>query len=504
MAINPKILKWFNGRGISVGTVESMGIVSGTRRGSGEGFRVVPDPKGDVICFPYVVNRQAVNVKFRDLDKKAFSQKVGGEKVFYNSQVLDDEQLIDGRAALVIVEGEMDLLSLLEAGYPFVVSVPDGAPPALNGPSDTADFDPAHDTKYSYIARHWEQLKKIKRIVIATDADGPGQRLASELVRRLGRARCSFVEYPEGCKDMNEVLNKCGMATIHQILNSAKPYPVSGVYTYTELPEEPPIETLKIGLGTLDDYLKPFFPSLMVVTGFPGSGKSVFVNNLVARMALENKCNIAIASFEMIINPFVTRALENVYRAKHGNKGIREWMNDTFCFIAPEPSEDGDSYDIEWLIDRMITAVVRYGTRIVVIDPWNEIEHALNRGESLTEYTGRAIRALKRFAREFGVMVIVVAHPTKSAAAKAPWEVSLYDISDSAHFNNKADFGLVVSRYGGMRDNKTVVTVKKVRYQPQSGQLGCVIGDFDINTWTFSPFMDYMPEEEPRKDGHKP
>jgi Toprim domain len=58
---------------------------------------------------------------------KLFWQRPKGRKTFYNSDVLDDPSLQDDRAALVIVEGEMDCLSVLEAGYPFVVSVPDGA-----------------------------------------------------------------------------------------------------------------------------------------------------------------------------------------------------------------------------------------------------------------------------------------------------------------------------------------------------------------------------------------
>ncbi|REB27992.1 AAA family ATPase, partial [Staphylococcus pseudintermedius] len=118
----------------------------------------------------------------------------------------------------------------------------------------------------------------------------------------------------------------------------------------------------------------------------------------------------------------------------------------------PEPGGDNDTFDIDWLIDKAIAAVGRHGNRGLVIDPWNEVEHAMPKGENVNEYTGRAIRALKRFGREFECIVIVVAHPNKRASEKAPEDVSLYDISDTSHFANKADFGVVVARVGGPED----------------------------------------------------
>jgi twinkle protein len=79
----------------------------------------------------------------------------------------------------------------------------------------------------------------------------------------------------------------------------------------------------------------------------------------------------------------------------------------------------------------MEVAVARYGARIIIIDPWNELEHDRRQGESETEYIGRAIRTLKRFAKAFQVHICVIAHPTKSVKDgdgnyKMP---TLYDIA---------------------------------------------------------------------------
>ena len=492
MELNPVHAKWFEGRGISRLNWESMQIHSGRLQKTGAGSEVIPDPKGDLIVFPYLRKSKQVNAKYRGSDKRFF-QQVGGVKSFYNADILVDPALRDGRFPLVIVEGEMDLLAVKQAGNPFVVSVPDGAPPVSREmvPQDARDIDPEADDKYAFLYLDWEHLKLIKRIVIATDADDPGKRLAEELVRRLGRSRCSFVTFPEGCKDFNDIIKLGDLAAVPELINAARPYPVSGIYTLEELPPEPELRPVTTGFYRLDDCIKLFYPAFMVVTGFASHGKSTWVNQLIANLAALHGWKAAIASFEMRISPFVTETLGNGYRqiCKTHNvepQDVDKWINDNFVFIAPEPSGEDDQYDIDWLIDRAITAVVRHGIRVLVIDPWNEVEHSIRKGENLSDYTGRAIRALKRFGREFECLVIVVAHPYKAAINKAPEDLSLYDVADTAHFANKADFGVVVTRVGEAKDCTAIVHVKKVRYQPLSGKLGQHSFTHNLNTRTFS------------------
>src|SRR4051812_38283242 len=262
--VNPSILKWFEDRGISFETVLRTGIYSGKHHRVGDSFEVRPDPLGNVIVYPYQRHGQTVNEKYRAAPKK-FYQKPNGQKIFWNADILDDPSLHNGSNALVIVEGENDALALIEAGYPFVVSVPDGAPPARKGPLD--DIDPEHDSKFSYIFDAWEDLVRVKQIIIAVDADEPGNRLAEELVRRLGKVRCRFVTLPPECKDINEVLVDYGAQTVLELLRDARPYPVSGLYTLNTLPPEPDLEPMSTGWGRMDHLIRLFYPSLLVVTG---------------------------------------------------------------------------------------------------------------------------------------------------------------------------------------------------------------------------------------------
>jgi twinkle protein len=165
------------------------------------------------------------------------------------------------------------------------------------------------------------------------------------------------------------------------------------------------------------------------------------------------------------------------------------WIEQHFVFIAPDAAagdEEEDITDVDWIIERAAAAVIRHGIRVLMIDPWNEIEHTRRREENQSEYVGRAIRALKRFGRRFDVLVIVVAHPTKEGAKKRPEDLSLYDVSDSAHFANKTDIGVIVSRVPGEQNNVTLINVRKVRYQPETGRPGQLVISFDEEHRTFS------------------
>ncbi len=67
------------------------------------------------------------------------------------------------------------------------VSVPDGAP---RGVKEGDLPDPKADTKFSYLWTCRAVLDQARRILLATDNDDPGQALAEELARRLGKERC--------------------------------------------------------------------------------------------------------------------------------------------------------------------------------------------------------------------------------------------------------------------------------------------------------------------------
>ena len=129
------------------------------------------------------------------------------------------------------------------------------------------------------------------------------------------------------------------------------------------------------------------------------------------------------------------------------------------------------------MLERMEQAAVQHGCRVIVIDPWNEMDHMRDKSETETEYVGRAIKAFKRFARAFQVHLVIVAHPAKMRRdehGKVPMP-NLYDISGSAAFHNKADVGIIVHREN---ETDTLIKVAKSRYHHEIGRPGVVRAQF--------------------------
>jgi twinkle protein len=455
--------KWFQSRGLDPDTVTRYGV-STQKQGD----------MGEVIAFPFVENGRTVNHKYRGREK-SFRQDVGAIKCFWNHDALLDPSLYDGSQRLVITEGELDALTAIQCGYSLTVSVPDGAPAQISdGP-----IDPEHDKKFSFVFRAWETLKKIKKIILAVDNDGPGQVLANELVRRLGAWRCLFVTYPDGCKDLNEVLQEHGSVGVVSVLTGAKLWPVKGLYRLSDYPEAGEIQTYSTGWPALDHNLRIVRGEFMVVTGIPGHGKSAWLNCLAMNLARKEDWRITIGSFETRVRPVLLRDL----RAFHGGAPWEadDFIERNFSFIDQKPLNDDEDADIDWVLERAADSVVRHGCDMLILDPWNEIEHKRRRDESETDYVSRAIRTIKRFALNFDVMVAVVAHPQKMNVGRqgAVQEPTMYDISGSANWYNKADHGIVLHR-PSLNSNLVNVMIKKVKIKPEMGQEGLVQFEFDL------------------------
>jgi twinkle protein len=416
---------------------------------------------GEWICIPYKKHGVTVNNKYRRIDGvKEFSQDKDGEKIFYNHEIID--ACLKTGETLVITEGEVDCVTAIQCGY-YAISVPDGAPAKALGKKDTQ--------KYTYLD---DFPAGIKKIIIAVDSDDAGANLLQDLSIRLDRAVCHFVRYPQGCKDLNEALVKFGEKGVHETLKRAKPIEIDGLYTLNELPPLPQHPALSVGIQAIDDNFKLRKGDFSVVTGIPSMGKSTFINNVMVNMVIMHGWHVTFASFEQPPQTEHRRVLrilrkgsENV--SPHEHEKLDEWINDNFSFIVPSDEMD-EQADLSWLLNICRDAVIRYGSDCIVIDPWNEIEHSFSAREmSETQYISFAIKEIRKFARKYQVHMMVIAHPAKMQKDKASGKYpipTLYDISGSAHWYNKADQGIVVHR----DDVKTILRVAKSRYHTVLGR----------------------------------
>lgn len=494
--LGPIGLKAFEDRGIGAETAVRFGIYTGSRvEETGE---VLPDPDGNIVVFPTEERGTVVAEKYRVLPWSGHRmwQRPGPRRTFWNSDILDDPALAAGHQALIITEGELDAITAIDCGFQFTVSVPDGAPSVPKGkePTDLEPIEPAGEStgKFEFIWNNRERLKVVKRFVIAVDNDGPGKRLAAELVRRLSASRCLFVTYPEGCKDLNDVRMRDGAEAVAAVLNCAKPYPVHGLYRLKEFPELPAIRTFKTGWWTLDRNLQLFAGELMFVLGIPGHGKSVFIANLLANLSDQYGWRSVIFSPEEPTVPHMRDKLRRIYLGPRrldldvaGAAQADDWINDRFLFIAADPlgQTDQEVY-LDWILDRATDAVLRDGVQVLVIDPWNEVEHARLPRETQTEYIGRAIRMINRFRHTYGVIVIVLIHPTKEVGKEGKSRPPTpYDADGSAHWFNKADHFLIIHR-PDETVNISMVRVAKVKFEG-TGEKGTMRLKFDRESCRF-------------------
>ena len=98
---------------------------------------------------------------------------------------------IEESSDIIICEGEIDMLSFTESGISNATSVPNGA--SSFSRSEKTDTK----TTMAFLWSAKEKIDKAKRIIIASDGDEPGNKLAEELARRIGKHRCWQIEYPE-------------------------------------------------------------------------------------------------------------------------------------------------------------------------------------------------------------------------------------------------------------------------------------------------------------------
>lgn len=475
--LSDKAIAWFKSRGISVDTLTACKVT--------EGMEWMPqkNKEWNTVQFNYFLNGELINTKFRTGDK-CFKLCSGAQLIPY---MIDN---IKGQKECIITEGEMDALSFYEIGYHNVISVPNGA---------NANLDYLDD----FIEDYFDDKETI---FIASDTDTKGVELRDELLRRFGAERCRVLEYGQGCKDANEHLIAFGADSLKQVVLSAPEIKLEGVFTVSDFEES--LDALfehgmqkgvTIGHECFDRLCSFETKRLLTVTGIPGSGKSEFIDEIAERLNMRYGWRFAYFSPEnaplayhasKLIEKFTGKKFSKETLTYGEYKQVKQHLETDFFFISPK-----DDYRLETILERAKFLVRRKGIKALVIDPYNRLEDESD-GMSETKYISRQLDRLTNFAQQNDVLVILMAHPTKQTKNKdgvieAP---TLYDISGSAHFYNKTDFGIVVHR--NRVENTVEVIVQKVKFR-HLGEVGTALFKYNLNNGRYT---DYTPNQEPKWD----
>jgi twinkle protein len=457
-AVPRDVLDWFHNRGITDKT-----LLRNKIRYEKVYMPQVEDFK-DAIRFPYLRGGEVVNVKSRTLDKE-FRLETNAERILYG---MDD---ITGDEA-IIVEGEIDKLSVEEAGLLNCVSVPNGAP-AVN----TKDY-PA---QFTFLESCEDLVTRVKTWILAVDNDEPGQKLEEELARRIGRHKCKRVKWSEGCKDVNDVLMKHGRNEVLSCIRGARDYPVEGIFEINDIITQidalynRPIHRGELtGWKCLDELYTVRAGEWTLVTGIPSSGKSEWVDALMVNLVKEKQWRFAVFSpenqplelhFSKLAEKMSDKPFFGKDRMTQGDLAVaKEYINLYFTFILPAEEKS----TIDGILDLARYVVLKKGIQGLVIDPWNEIDHSRPSTLSETEYISRSLSKIRRFARENTVHIWLVAHPTKLLKNPKTQTYPVptpYDVAGSAHFRNKADNCIAIHRPGDPDDPQVDIHVQKIRFK---------------------------------------
>ena len=470
-------------RGISKEIAKQYGVISGKKYFNENG-------ELPAIGFVYGENTDEPEaIKWRGTEKKCFTQE-GAAQSFYGL-----EQLPEDIETLVIVEGELDVLALATAGI-VSVSCPNGAPQKVS----IYEKDPSEDLKYHYVWQSKDLIEKVSKVIFAVDKDEPGEALAEELARRIGRAKCWEVSWPDGCKDANDVLLKHDAETLASLIEDATPVPLVGVYSAEDYDDQVDLlyekgngKGVSTGFSTLDELYTIATGQLSVITGLPGSGKSEFCDALLVNLAQKEGWTFCVASFENPVPTHIAKLSEKITgkpffsgptqrMTKEESQEARKFIKDHFVFLE---QRDGSAIKIDDLLERTRLAVMRLGCRGVVIDPYNYIE--TSKGDKEHQSISAMLTRVSAFAKAYDIHVWFVAHPAKmypDPSGKTPAPVGMH-ISGSAAWFAKADCGITVHRSGDYDNNQPEIHCWKSRFK-WIGRIGMTKLNYDVPTGRFS------------------
>lgn len=449
--LSGRMLQYFKSRGISESTLTHWGVTE-----SVEYFPQI-EKKRKAINFNYYRNGKLINCKYRDGEKN-FKLVSGAELVFYGLDHIKDMN------HCYIVEGEVDALSLTEAGIYSVVSVPNGASKG--------------NQKLQYFDNSYEYFENKEQITIFTDNDAAGIALRNELARRLGHYRCRYVDAGK-YKDANDILVQAGAKTLLDILKSAKQFPIEGVLDLEANWDnvinysEHGIPNYSLGLAESDNYIKFTLGEWSVLTGIPNSGKSDICDQICVNLSLMHDFRVAMFAPESY--PYEGHIKRIANKINQTNCDV-DMLNNSKDFIKDHfflVKIDLEKLTLKAILDKFKELVFQKGINICVIDPWNMLDHSAQRDFT---YIGKMLSEITQFCQQTNTHLILVAHPRKMEMENGKYKIpDPYAISGSSDFFNKAYNCLTAYRVLGQRteygSDSVQVHVQKVK-RKENGQQG--------------------------------
>lgn len=408
----------------------------------------VQDNRKNILVFPfYDETNELICVKYRKID---FRKGIDKNKEWFEKDtmpILFGMNHCSGYEKLIITEGQIDSLSLTEAGIENAVSVPTGA----NG--------------FAWFTYCYNWITQFKEIIVFGDCehgsitliDGLSARLPKETVVKCVRAKDYLGE-----KDANDILRKYGKKALRFCVDNAEIPKLNNVKQLSDVVDIDinKLDKIKTGIEDLDRCIRGFsFGQLVILTGKRGEGKSTFMSQLIAE-ALDQKKNVFVYSGELADFHFKTwlnyqlagesyvKSYTNefgdpdYYLDETAKKAINEWYRNRAYIYDNTFLPDNSEY--ESLPETIERAIKKYNVQLICIDNLMTAMETVSEQSNLYLAQSNFVGQLKAIAMKYSVVIILVAHPKKGEVTGFQDDNDL--VAGSSDITNKADIILKYSR----------------------------------------------------------
>ena len=448
ITLSPEHRSWLNQRGISDTTIEQFKLYTSIQWVYGIDDIYV-EGKYNCISYPYFRSGEIINAKYRASGKR-FKLNTGSELIAYNQDCL---LLLEDY--VIITEGEMDCLTIYEAGFKSVISPPNGAN--------------LHTNNLEWLNKIYDEVNSKAKIYLALDNDTAGRQLFQDLSRRFDSNKIYEVKYPDNCKDSNDVLLNHSTSVLYNCIVNAKQIPLEGIIDDDNLGslamgiyENGYPQGVTTGWKKLDEHVKFIRGEFIVVTGIPTHGKSVFCENLMMKLALKENWKLGVSIMESDPEVTVINMVQMMNQAyAHGINRISpdrfmsslDFIKNSFKFFNINEFEKNS---LDEILKKGVELVHRYGIDMLYIDPWSYVEKDLGKMTD-NQFFESCLPKIRTFRKKYNCAVLVVAHPRKmdnDMKSGKPRVPGPYDIGGSNQWYGAPD--KIMTVYCNYREDKKV------------------------------------------------
>lgn len=393
---------------------------------------VVYNDRGRFITIPYFKEGLCVNIKYRSLPplEKMFQVKPKHETPLYNVDVLED-----CGDEVILVEGELDCISMAMMGYPNVVSLPQGA----------ENFD----------SDHWDALVGFRRIFIVLDPDAAGRSGIKKLAIRLGADRCHDVRIPNGM-DPNELLVKYNYegakSRLDACIADSKPFGVGevlGVHAALQELEDHITKTGNVESGfatpwpSVNRILGMVSPGeVVLLQAIPKTGKTTLAQQWLSWLAEQHKVPSMMYCLEMPLYRLAQSLVAGTTLTPRDQLSTLQ-VKMTMLKYQGVPFYYGtipEVWDFAHIEEVITYSVRRFGVRIVCFD---NLQLLCRSSQNVFQEQAAVSRGFKQLAMSLDIAIILVVQPKKVSEKASP---GMYDTLGSSSIIADADGMLTIWR----------------------------------------------------------